>query len=48
MLDICRYIANRLGLDALTDAAFHHGADETDFEKYVTTSVRLPATHRCQ
>ena len=33
------YISNRLGLQALTDAAFHYGADSSDFEKYVETHV---------
>lgn len=33
------YISNHLGLQALTDAAFHYGSDPTDYEKYVQTRV---------
>ena len=34
-----RYIANRLGIQALTDAAFHYSTDVTDFEKYVRSQA---------
>lgn len=33
------YISNRLGIQALTDAAFHFGSDASDYEKYVETFV---------
>ena len=35
-----RYIANRLGFEALTDAAVHQDKDVTDYEHYVSTWVR--------
>ena len=36
---LCRYVANRLGIQALTDASFHYGTDITDYEKFIETQV---------